>query len=130
MDIQIETKVVFRKHELTEIGAGAISYLQVGKNLQNNQLQMMLERYKPGADTGQNMLTHESEESGIILEGRLEVTIGDNVYYLNAGDAYLFNSTIPHRFKNPDVDRLRSHFSLYSPEFLGQLTIDYKTNLK
>ena len=103
MDIQIETKVVFRKHELTEIGAGAISYLQVGKNLQNNQLQMMLERYKPGADTGQNMLTHESEESGIILEGRLEVTVGDEVYYLNSGDAYLFNSTIPHRFKNPDA---------------------------
>jgi len=103
MDIKIETKVVFRSHEFTEIGAGAISYLQVGKNLKNNQLQMMLERYKPGADTGQNMLTHESEESGIILEGRLEVTVGDEVYYLNSGDAYLFNSTIPHRFKNPDA---------------------------
>ncbi|MBT3992921.1 MAG: cupin domain-containing protein [Gammaproteobacteria bacterium] len=100
MDILEENKVVFRKDELVEIGSGLISYLQVGQNLKNNQPQMILERYKPGADTGKNMLTHESEESGLILEGRMELTVGDQTYFLGVGDAYLFNSSIPHRFKN------------------------------
>jgi mannose-6-phosphate isomerase-like protein (cupin superfamily) len=74
--------------------------LQVGNNLKNYKLQMMLERYQPGADTGKSMLSHESEESGLVLQGRLELTVGDEVYVLNKGDAYLFNSTLPHRFRN------------------------------
>jgi mannose-6-phosphate isomerase-like protein (cupin superfamily) len=101
MEIKLTNKVVYRKDELTEIGSGPISYLQIGQNLNNNQPQMLLERYKPGADTGKSMLTHESEESGLILEGRLELTVGDQIYYLSTGDAYLFNSSVPHRFKNP-----------------------------
>ena len=46
------------------------------------------------------MLSHESEESGLVLQGRLELTVGDEVYVLNKGDAYLFDSNFPHRFRN------------------------------
>ena len=100
MDVKQENKIVHRADELTEIGSGSISYLQVGNNLNNHQLQMMLERYQPGADTGKSMLSHESEESGLVLQGRLELTVGDEVYVLNKGDAYLFDSNFPHRFRN------------------------------
>jgi mannose-6-phosphate isomerase-like protein (cupin superfamily) len=34
------------------------------------------------------------------LSGRLEVTVGEQVQTLSAGDAYLFNSRTPHRFRN------------------------------
>jgi mannose-6-phosphate isomerase-like protein (cupin superfamily) len=46
------------------------------------------------------MLSHEAEEGGIVLRGRLEVTVGDQVQVLVAGDAYRFNSRLPHRFRN------------------------------
>src|ERR1700679_1993188 len=42
-------QVVFRADELTEIAGGAVSYRQVGANLQGHALQMLHERYKPGA---------------------------------------------------------------------------------
>jgi mannose-6-phosphate isomerase-like protein (cupin superfamily) len=45
-------------------------------------------------------LSHDAEEGGIVLQGRLELTIGDEVQVLSAGDAYLFNSRLPHRFRN------------------------------
>jgi len=93
-------KYFFRNDELSEIGSGPISYLQVGGDLHDRQLQLMHERYQPGADTGQSMLSHQAEEGGIVLSGRLEVTVGDQVTVLTAGDAYLFNSRIPHRFRN------------------------------
>jgi mannose-6-phosphate isomerase-like protein (cupin superfamily) len=64
------------------------------------KLQMLLECYQPGADTGRSMLHHEAEEGGIIVSGHLEVTVGDQVQVLGPGDAYLFNSRIPHRFRN------------------------------
>jgi len=53
-----------------------------------------------GADTGQSMLSHEAEEGGIILKGRLEITVADRVRTLSAGDACRFNSRLPHRFRN------------------------------
>ena len=90
----------FAQNELSEIGSGPISYLQVGADLSESDLQILYERYQPGADTGQSMLSHESEEGGIILKGRLEITVADQVRILSAGDAYRFNSRLPHRFRN------------------------------
>jgi mannose-6-phosphate isomerase-like protein (cupin superfamily) len=46
------------------------------------------------------MLTHEGEEGGIVMQGRLEVTVGERTRVLKAGEAYLFQSTTPHRFRN------------------------------
>lgn len=93
-------KYFYSRDELSEIGSGPISYLQVGSDLSESQLQILYERYDPGADTGQSMLSHDAEEGGIVLQGRLELTIGDDVQVLSAGDAYLFNSRLPHRFRN------------------------------
>ena len=99
-DVGTPDKCFFSRDELSEIATGPISYLQVGSDLSDSQLQILFERYKPGADTGQSMLSHDAEEGGVILEGRLEITVGDQVQTLSAGDAYLFNSRLPHRFRN------------------------------
>ena len=99
-DSQTADKVFFTHAELSEISSGPISYLQVGSDLSEQELQILYERYQPGADTGQSRLSHEAEEGGIVLQGRLEVTVGDQVQVLSAGDAYRFNSRIPHRFRN------------------------------
>ncbi len=93
-------KYFYTHDELSEIGSGPISYLQVGSDLSDGQLQILYERYKPGADTGQSMLSHEAEEGGIVLQGRLEVTVGDQMQVLTQGGAYRFNSRLPHRFRN------------------------------
>ena len=94
-------KYFYARDELTEIGSGPISYRQVGGDLVGSKLQILHERYRPGADTGQSLLSHEAEEGGIVLSGRLEVTVADQARTLSAGDAYRFNSRLPHRFRNP-----------------------------
>ncbi len=101
LELQEEpAKVFYGKDELTEIGDGLISYLQLGSNAQKINLQLMYERYQPGADTGRSMIIHQAEEGGIIINGQLEVTVGDKTRILGPGDAYLFNSRTPHRFRN------------------------------
>jgi transcriptional regulator with XRE-family HTH domain len=99
-DTRTTEQYFYRRDELSEIGSGPISYLQVGSDLSDGQLQILYERYQPGADTGQSMLSHDAEEGGIVLQGRLEVTVGDQVQVLTTGDAYRFNSRLPHRFRN------------------------------
>jgi transcriptional regulator with XRE-family HTH domain len=93
-------KYFYSFEELSEIGSGLISYRQVGGDLLDSKLQILHERYRPGADTGQSMLSHEAEEGGVILKGRLEVTVANQVRTLSAGDAYRFNSRLTHRFRN------------------------------
>ena len=99
-DTRTSDKYFYAHDELSQIGSGPISYLQVGSDLSDDQLQILYERYRPGADTGQSLLSHDAEEGGIVLQGRLEVTVGQQVQVLTAGGAYRFNSRLPHRFRN------------------------------
>ena len=86
-----------------EIGLGEsaarLSLRQLG-NAAQHSLQLLHERYPPGTDTGRDMLQHEGEEAGIVISGVIEVTVGDQVRVLNPGEGYLFDSRLPHRFRN------------------------------
>ena len=94
-------RVFFSADELTEIADGGVSYLQVGANLHDRAIQFIRECYQPGAGTGRHVITHEGEECGLILKGRLQVTVGEQSAILRAGDAYYFRSSQPHSFVNP-----------------------------
>nr|WP_264662446.1 cupin domain-containing protein [Azospirillum canadense] len=105
-DLPPREQIFFRKRDLVELTGlvkskvGTISYRQVG-DLRGRNLQVLHEKYAPGADTGgRTMLQHESEEGGIVIRGRIELTVGDRKEILEPGDAYLFDSRIPHRFRN------------------------------
>lgn len=98
--VPAQDKIIYRAHELVEIGGKNISYRQVGSKLEGKSMQIIHERIEPGADTGIEMLQHEAEEGGVIIKGQIELTCGGQIEILNAGDAYYFDSRIPHRFRN------------------------------
>jgi transcriptional regulator with XRE-family HTH domain len=93
-------QIFFRSEELREIAEGGVSYRQVGTYLGTKAIQLLKECYQPGAGTGRHALTHEGEECGIVLKGRLEVTVGEKTTVLRPGDAYYFKSSHPHQFRN------------------------------
>ena len=80
-------------------GASRLSLRQLG-NAAEHSLQMLHENYPPGTDTGPDMLSHDGEEAGVIVSGVIEITVGDQVRVLNPGEGYLFESRLPHRFRN------------------------------
>ncbi len=94
-----ETRVFFRADELASLAEGKISLRQVG-DARGRALQILHERYAPGADTGAAMLRHDAEEGGIVLRGRIEITVGEERRVLEKGDAYYFDSRVAHRFRN------------------------------
>src|SRR6476469_9426429 len=96
LDSAQSRKVFYRQDELMEIGRGRVSYRQVGSDLRGRALQMLAERYAPGADSGKILLQHQGEECGIIIRGQLEVTVGADKAVLGPGDAYYFDSREPH----------------------------------
>lgn len=100
LDPESETQVFFSHGELMEVGGGGISLLQVGHNLKSRPLQVLLERYAPGAETAKAPYSHVGDEGGVVIEGQVEVTVGGSTRVLGPGDGYLFSSRLPHKFRN------------------------------
>lgn len=103
-------QVFFRASELRELNPNAViaknsgdvsnlSLRQVG-NDPSAAIQMLYERYPPGSSTGADLYSHHGEEAGIVISGQIEVTVADQTAVLGPGDAYLFESRTPHRFRN------------------------------
>jgi transcriptional regulator with XRE-family HTH domain len=92
--------VVYRAEDLVDISRGKIAYSQVGSNLSGRSIQILHELYAPGADTGKVALRHAGEEGGVVVRGHIELTVDGERQLLGPGDAYYFESSRPHRFRN------------------------------
>ena len=86
--------------DLPDLGNNDIHYFLVGKRRANRLMCILREVMPPGSDTGDTMLSHDGEEGGVIVQGQVELTVGDRVRVLNTGEAYYFESRTPHRFRN------------------------------
>src|ERR1700738_4296189 len=71
----------------------------------NTAMEPHLFRIKPGSGSGESY-THEGEEFLHVLRGGFEIWLGDREHYsLKTGDSLYFESSTPHRWRNP----ARSH---------------------
>ncbi|MGJ8546293.1 MAG: cupin domain-containing protein [Sulfitobacter sp.] len=114
-----QPQVFYRAGELVNVApsqAGQVVLRQLGRADQHS-LQMLHETYPPGADTGPELLSHNGEEAGIVVRGTVEVTVGDAVALLNAGDGYIFDSHQPHRFRNTSDSDCEIVSALTPPSF-------------
>ena len=100
MDLETDEKIFFEKDELIEFFENGAHLKLVGANRKDRKLRFLHERYEVGAHSGDEMLTHDSEEAGIVIKGEVELTVGQRTKALKVGDSYYINNNIPHRFKN------------------------------
>jgi transcriptional regulator with XRE-family HTH domain len=102
-----EDSPFYAPEQQPDLGTNGIHYFLVGKSLARRQMCILREVMPPGSDTGDSMLAHDGEEGGVVISGRVEITIGEHVRVLGAGEAYYFESRQPHRFRNVgDVDAI------------------------
>lgn len=94
------SQVFFRADEMPNVGTGSIQYRLLGASNTKRDMSILYEIYPPGQDTGEELLSHNGEEGGIVVAGQLEVTVGADVAVLGPGDGYYFSSRRPHRFRN------------------------------
>jgi transcriptional regulator with XRE-family HTH domain len=80
-------------------------------------LEVLLIEVPPGYSTRATPFTHEGEEFGLILQGRHEVHLGDATYTLDAGDSITYSSRIPHWYRNPGDEPVRSIWVITPPTF-------------
>lgn len=100
MDLGGQAQVFFPRQDLADIGTASVELRLVGSRLAKRSMSILHERYAANADTGEEMLTHAGEEGGVIVKGKIELTVGGESRILGPGDAYYFKSSLPHRFRN------------------------------
>lgn len=47
------------------------------------------------------LVSHQGEEVGYVIEGTLEITVGETTYVASEGDSVHFRSDLPHGYHNP-----------------------------
>ena len=119
LDLSASPQVFYRVDELTNLGDAEVALRLVAARRPNRAMSVMHERYAPGADTGAEMLRHEGEEGGVVVSGRIELTVGGETRQLGPGDAYYFTSAIPHRFRNTGAEPCEIVSASTPPTFLA-----------
>ena len=113
-------KIFYTAEEFVEVapqaGFGGVSLRQLG-NAISHSVQLLDEFYPAQADTGSELMSHDGEEAGIVIHGEIEITVGDQVRVLKAGEGYLFDSRQPHRFRNIGTDVCRIVSACTPPTF-------------
>ncbi|MEH2470642.1 transcriptional regulator with XRE-family HTH domain [Nitrobacteraceae bacterium AZCC 2161] len=62
-------------------------------------LQGSIHNIAPGGSGG-GLVTHEGEEVAYVIEGQVELMVGDAKYLLNTGDSICYRSEQPHGYRN------------------------------
>jgi mannose-6-phosphate isomerase-like protein (cupin superfamily) len=101
LDLNENARVFYKSSSLNEEVFGDIirKTLRIaGKN--SNGILATQEKFLPGSDTGEDMLSQSGSQAGFIVKGQLEVTVGGEVEQLESGDAFYFPRRRPYRFRN------------------------------
>jgi transcriptional regulator with XRE-family HTH domain len=70
----------------------------------DGRLNLFLVQLEPGGSTGDELYTHDGEEAGLVIEGKMKLTVDAESWTLKHGDSFRFASRRPHRFSNPSDD--------------------------
>lgn len=95
-----QKRFVYRADEQPDRGTGGVRCFVIGSDHPARQMCIMREVVAPGSDSGEDMLCSDGEAGGVVVQGTLELTVGDSVQLLGPGDGYYFENGRPHRFRN------------------------------
>jgi transcriptional regulator with XRE-family HTH domain len=68
-----------------------------------------------GASFG--LISHQGEEVGYLIDGEIELFVGDKAYRLSAGDTFCFRSEVGHGYRNLGATEARILFVNTPPAF-------------
>lgn len=80
-------------------------------------VEVLLAEMKPKQGEKDELVSHEGEECVYVIQGTLELKLGEKTYFVEEGDSIYFQASIPHRFSNPTEKLLKLLVAAYPPSF-------------
>lgn len=83
----------------------------------NRKIEFLYITLEKDDSSHKDLISHEGEECGIVIEGKLLVKTTKGDYILEEGDSISFDSTIPHRYINIGDKVCKSIWAMTPPSF-------------
>jgi transcriptional regulator with XRE-family HTH domain len=110
----VQARVVFTSHKHRPESTLYNAQMQnLGKDLAGGVVQPFIVTLEPGAGSGDRMIVHSGHEFVYCLSGKILYVIDQIVYILAPGDSVVFESDLPHQWKNIDEDQSQFILILY-----------------
>jgi len=93
----------------------AYSYKTLTPGAKTKHMKAFLVTIDPKEDHKMVEYHHEGEEFIYVLQGRLEITVGENVNVLKKGQTIHFNSALTHKLKNLSERKTELIVVVYTP---------------
>jgi len=109
---------IVRKNQrkvITSAGYQA-SFELLSPNL-SHSMEIIQGRLQPGGVTCDVPLSHAGEESILVLAGKMQIQVGDDIYTLEEGDNIYYLASMPHKITNTGEVELVFISSITPPSF-------------
>jgi transcriptional regulator with XRE-family HTH domain len=94
----------------------------LGAGLTDRAVEPFIVTLEPNADSGPHPIVHTGFEFVFCLQGQLTYQIDEGVYVLEPGDSLLFESYLPHQWRNATSERTQAILVLYPTDARDQPT--------
>jgi transcriptional regulator with XRE-family HTH domain len=101
------------RRNLTFTGLGITEEL-LSPNL-SGPLELLISTIHPGADS--EFYVHDGAEAGLVMNGTLELWVGERQFRLEQGDSFAFPSTEPHRCANLGTEPVKVFWVITPPHY-------------
>ncbi len=113
-----EHNAVVRQEERKQIKfPGSNSRVELLSPNLNNQIELIEARLAPGDSMVEEPLPHQGEECTLVLEGKMEIQVGDQYHRLGPGDSVYYIANIPHKITNIGEKELVFISAITPPNF-------------
>ena len=97
-----EGKIVFSKDEFIEKDSDGVIWNWLIPNAQKNMMEPVLVELAEGVCTSMDV-PHDGEEFGYVLEGKIDIVLGNKHHICKKGEAFYYGASKPHYIANKSV---------------------------
>lgn len=109
---------VLRKRDRPILSFGDMGTKYLLTTALDRNLEVFITELNPRGSTGDEPYVHgDSEELLLVLEGKVEFHLADEVFHLDAWDSVIFQSSIPHLAKEMNGEHAKLLFAATPPSF-------------
>ena len=83
----------------------------------NHQVSLFKVILKEGESSGEKPYSHQGIESGVVLKGKVKITVGEKEFFLEEGDSITYQCEKPHSFENAGKGEAIGIWAVSPPTF-------------
>ncbi|MBS0268965.1 MAG: helix-turn-helix domain-containing protein [Proteobacteria bacterium] len=100
LPVSQKNALFYDAENLAVVSRGAADLRVLGSERREKKLQMFIERYKPGAGTGEDPIVFDGETAVVVVQGTIEVEADGEIRRLTKGGGYQLFGRVPYRLRN------------------------------